>query len=327
MTARLDRGLARVEERANFRLVRVGFGWKNFDKILYPFLAVWQVRKIKPEIAHAIMESYAGGALVLVKYFSPRVKLILTLQSGDLDDARKQKKFIVKFFWRLIHTSPDFVTAISSFLVERAVRLGVPREKIEITPNGIDFNEVPEKISKEKNRVICVARLSWEKGLNYLLDAWPKVLAEFSDAKLVFVGEGDKRVEMEKQIQELNLTNSVELKGRLSHSETLKEIAKSEIFICPSLAEGLGNVFIEAQACGIPAIGTRVGGIPDVIQDGFSGLLIEPKNSEAITEALFKLLKNAELRQELARNGAESARQFDWQKIIEKINEIYYNIK
>jgi glycosyltransferase involved in cell wall biosynthesis len=152
-------------------------------------------------------------------------------------------------------------------------------------------------------------------------------LAEFSDAKLVFVGEGDKRVEMEKQIQELNLIDSVELKGRLSHSETLKEIAKSEIFICPSLAEGLGNVFIEAQACGTPAIGTRVGGIPDVIQDGFSGLLIEPKNSEAITEALFKLLKNTELRQELARNGAESARQFDWQKIIEKINEIYYNIK
>jgi glycosyltransferase involved in cell wall biosynthesis len=327
VTARLDRELARTEKRANFRLVRVGFGWKNFDKILYPFLAVWQIRKINPEIAHAIMESYAGGALVLVKYFSPSVKRILTLQSGDLDDARKQKKFIVKFFWRLIHTSPNFVTAISGFLAERAIRLGVPREKVAITPNGIDFNEVPQNISKEKNRVICVARLSWEKGLNFLLAAWPKVLAEFSDAKLVFVGEGDKRAEIEKQIEELNLENSVELKGRMSHSETLIEIAKSEVFVCPSLAEGLGNVFIEAQACGTPAIGTRVGGIPDVIKDGISGLLIEPKNSMAIATALLRLLKDVELRQELARNGLEGTKQFDWRKIIEKINEIYYNLK
>jgi glycosyltransferase involved in cell wall biosynthesis len=326
VTARLDRRLPIEEKRAAFRLERVGLGYKNLDKILYPFLAAWKVRKIKPDIAHAIMESYAGGALVLVKYFYPRAKRILTLQSGDLDDERKQRKWSVKFFWRLIHTAPDFITAISSFLAERAIRLGMKKEKVAVIPNGVDFNTLPKNILQDNRRVICVARLSWEKGIDFLIKAWPTVRQEFKDARLILVGEGDKRRNIEDLISQLGIESSVELKGKLPHNQTLEEIARSEVFICPSLAEGLGIVFIEAQACGVPVIGTLVGGIPDVIKDGETGFLIEPKKTEEIARALNKLLGNTELRKGLSARGLESARKFDWQSIIEKINELYYNL-
>lgn len=323
ITARLDKTLPRFEQRKNFRIVRVGSGRKLVDKFLYPFLAPLESKRYKPDIIHAIMESYAGGALVLSKYLLPRARRILTLQSGDLDHGSKQDKFIIKFFWKLIHTSPDQVTAISNFLALRAKRLGVPDSRLSVIPNGVDLKEVPPAGERKPKSVVCVARLSWEKGLDYLIKAWPKVIESVPDAKLELIGEGDKRSEIEQLIKQYNLAESVSLKGNLPHNQVLQELTKSEIFICPSLAEGLGIVFIEAQASGCAVIGTKVGGIPDVIWDNENGLLIEPENSDAISSALIKFLTDDGLRNRLATAAAESAKKYDWQSIIEQVDKLY----
>ena len=111
--------------------------------------------------------------------------------------------------------------------------------------------------------------------------------------------------------------------GNLPHKETLEEISKSEVFICPSLAEGLGIVFIEAQSCNVPAIGTRVGGIPDVIQDEQNGVLIDPKNSKQITDAIVKLLENKELRERIVRNAEISVKRYSWGSILKEIHKLY----
>jgi len=325
ITCRLDRKLPLTENRPFFKLIRVGIGFKKIDKYLYPFLASLRLRKIKPNIVHAVMESYAGGALLLTKYLYPRAKRILTLQSGDLDDPKKQKKILIGIFWKLIHRTPDKLTAISSFLAKRAERLGVKKENIEITPNGVDLSRIPNISEKIPNRVICVARLSWEKGLDYLIKAWPEILRKEPETKLVLVGEGDKRREIENLIKELNISGSVELRGNLPHDKTLEEIKKSEIFICPSLAEGLGIVFIEAQACGVPPIGTKVGGIPDVIQDNENGLLIEPRNSQVIADAIIKLLQDKNFTDRLSKKALETVKKYDWENIVEKISKIYEN--
>jgi len=323
ITGRYDRANPKEEQRDAFRLLRLGIGHKQLDKVLYPVLAALRVRQTKPAIAHAIMESYAGIALLLVKWLYPPTKRILTLQSGDLDDARKQRKLWIRLFWQRIHTAPHRVSAISSFLADRARRLGVPDERIAITPNGLDFSDVPENITREKNRVICVGRLSWEKAHKYTLEAWPQVLQKLPDAKLVFVGEGPERPNIEKLIQEKGLSDSVALMGNLPHQQVLEELARSEVFICPSLAEGLGNVFIEAQACGVPPIGTRVGGIPDVITHEDNGLLIESKNADQIAASVIRLLENKELKAVLSQKALETSRRFEWKNIISKIDGIY----
>jgi len=326
VAARLDRKLAKFEQRPNFKLVRVGIGHKKMDKFSYPLLAAIATRKLRPQIVHAIMESYAGGALVILKYLYPKAKRILTLQSGDLDSSVKQKKFLVKAFWKIIHRSPDKLTAISTFLAKRAENLGVSAEKISITPNGVDFSEVPPQLEKISNRVICVGRLSWEKAHCQTLKAWPDVLKSFPDATLVFVGEGPERTKIENLIKELNIGGSVKLTGNLPHKQTLEEIKKSEVFICPSLAEGLGIVFIEAQACGLAVIGTAVGGIPDVIQNNENGLLIEPNSSTAISEAIKKLLADKTLAARLAARALETVKKFSWERIIVEIENIYQKV-
>lgn len=323
VTGRFDKKLPVIENRSAFKLIRVGIGHPQIDKILYPFLAAWKCVEIKPEVVHAIMESYAGGALLLVKYLYPKAKRILTLQSGDLDSDRKQKQLALKIVWSSIHRAPHIVTAISNFLADRARKLGVKDENLIVLPNGIDLSSVPSGIEKINDRIVCVARLSWEKGLDYLIKGFAEVVKKYPAAQLVMVGEGKERGEIEKMISELNLSESVVLFGNLPHDQVLVEICKSEIFICPSLAEGLGIVFIEAQACGVPPIGTRVGGISDVITDGVDGLLIEAKNSEQITLALLKLLRDKELTSQMSINAKNGVKRFNWHEIIEKVEELY----
>lgn len=323
VTARLRKDLLKQEEKKNYQVIRVGIGHEKIDKFIYPILAAFKTKNLKPDIAHAIMESYAGGALAVLKYIYPEAKRILSLQSGDLDDERKQKQFFIKLFWKIIHISPQKITAISSFLKKRAIRLGAKEKNVFVIPNGVDLSRVPASEGKIKGRVCSVARLSWEKGLNFLLDAWPAVLEKNKRAKLILVSKGEMREALEKQARELKIEDSVEFKGALPNEEALREIQKAEVFICPSLAEGLGNVFIEAQACGTPPIGTRVGGIPDVIEDKVNGLLIEPKNSKEIAQAINWLLSDSELRERLASKGRETVKKFDWQEVINKINQIY----
>jgi len=323
-TSRLDKTLPRTEQGSGYKLVRLGFG-STYDKYIYPLCVFFNLWKYKPDIVHAIMESYAGIALFLAKYVT-RAPRILTLQSGDLDVPSKQSKKRINLLWRQIHTSPDYVTAISSFLAERAVRLGRDKNTIEVIPNGVAMDEIPIEVEKEEKRVVCVARLSWEKGLDDLIKAWPDVLKEHPTAKLVLVGEGNKRTEIEAMIRDLGIGGSVHLTGNLPHADALKEIKKSTVFICPSLAEGLGNVFIEAQACGVPVIGTEVGGIPDIIEHEVNGLLIAPKNSHDISTAINQLLTDEKLRNALVEQARKSVRKFDWKYILEHIDKVYQKL-
>lgn len=325
ITGLYDVELQRHEKRKNFKIIRVGLGHQKIDKILYPIFSNIEILKIKPKIIHAIMESYAGIALYFAKFLS-HANRILTLQSGDLDDEKKQNNIFIKLFWKKIHTTPHTITAISNFLCDRAIRLGAKKENIYIIPNGIDFKEVPGFLEKEKNRVICVARLSWEKGLDYLITAWSYVISRINDARLVIVGEGQKRKEIETMINDLKINDSVLLMGNLPHSQTLEEISKSEVFICPSLAEGLGIVFIEAQACHVPAIGTRVGGIPDVITNRYNGILIESKSHTQISNSIIELLENKELREQIIKNSEISVKKYSWESILEQIHKLYKTI-
>jgi glycosyltransferase involved in cell wall biosynthesis len=121
----------------------------------------------------------------------------------------------------------------------------------------------------------------------------------------------------------LNVESAVRFTGPLPNREALAEVAASGMFVLPSLGEGLGIVLIEAQALGVPAVGTRVGGIPDVIEDGVSGLLVPQKDPEAIAQAVIHLCKNPELARRLADGATSRLSRFDWDRIVERYAEIY----
>ncbi len=324
-TARNSKKNLKLEKGKGYEIHRLGLG-SIVDKWLFPLLAPIAAMRAKPKLVHAVMESYAGIALAIFKTFNWRTPAILTLQSGDLDDSRKQK-MIPFLLWKIIHLAPTHLTAISRYLAERAERLGAPKERISIIHNGVDLKEIDSLLQKQRGtvpfRIVSVGRLSWEKGHEYLISSLPLIKKEFPEAHLVLVGGGAEEEKLRKLAAALDLSSSVYFRGMLPHGRAMGEAALAEAFVCPSLAEGMGIVFLEAQALGIPVIGTYVGGIPDVIENEVTGLLVPPKDSVAIAEAVKRIFRDQELKSKLITTAKNNIAIFSWDRITEQVASLY----
>jgi glycosyltransferase involved in cell wall biosynthesis len=323
-TARISRAVPAFEKRDGYEIRRVGVGHKHVDKWLFCVLAPFAALCIKTTVVHAVMESYAGIALWVFGLLKPRVARVLTLQSGDLDSVEKQQR-IPHWLWKKIHTAPHKITAISHFLAARAERLGVGPERISVIVNGVDLSRITPRNPSQRvsHRIVCVARLSWEKGLPNLLDALALVRKKIPDAHLVLVGDGVLCETLQGQATRLGIEDAVLFRGNLQNDEALAVVQTAQVFVCPSLAEGLGIVFIEAQALGVPVIGTAVGGIPEVIADGETGLLVPPNDAEAIAVALERFLTDEVLADRCVAEALHRVPRFDWARIVEQFALLY----
>ena len=329
VTARLDatlprREIRRLENGATHEIVRLGFGTKS-DKFLFPLLApLWTLGQ-PHDLVHAVMESYAGIALWWYRAFGGKKPTVLTLQSGDLDMPEKNRK-IPRWVWRNIHVSPTLVVGISTALTERAKALGAKRTMT--IPNGVDFghlNNIPRG-TKSVHRIVTVARLSPEKGLPFLIEAMKIARHSVPDAELAIVGGGALEAELKAFTAEQSLQDVVHFLGAKPNAEAMAEVAKSEVFVLPSLGEGLGIVLLEAQALGMPVIGTRVGGIPDVIEHEKTGLLVPPSDAEAIASAVVRLLTDRALAERCVAEAKSRLAKFDWDKIAERYAALYQEL-
>jgi glycosyltransferase involved in cell wall biosynthesis len=148
-----------------------------------------------------------------------------------------------------------------------------------------------------------VGRISKEKGHKYFLEASKIVLKDFPDAKFLIVGEGEIRNELERFAEEIGIADSVLFTG---YYKNLSEVlAAIDLFVIPSLTESLPLVVLEAMAAGKPVISTDVGGIPEVVIHGKTGLLVGPKRSEEMANSIVLLLKNSDVMFNLAKNGKQ----------------------
>lgn len=305
VTARMRRDLPKYDKlHGKIPVMRVGFGY-TFDKWLYPFLAPLAVRKMKPDVCHAVLETFAGLALV----FCNVPKKILTCQTTN-------RSFLKGFIVR----SADQVTAISDALIN----IVQPYRKDVVTkiPNGIhvhEFADARKKHKKVAGRILFVGRLEKQKGVDLLIEAFLTVQKKHA-CRLYIVGSGSLAASLKKRYaSEQHITFDGALTGPL----LLQKYAQSEIFCGLSRSEALGNVFLEAQAAGCAVVGTTVGGIPDTVTHNKTGLLVEPENVSAAAEALEKLLTDPTLRAELGASGIENASQYDWGDIATEYAKLY----
>ena len=156
-----------------------------------------------------------------------------------------------------------------------------------------------------------------------MIEALPKILESFPETKLILIGDGQERKSLELKVKNLNLENKVEFKGEIPHEKIPEELAKSSVFILPSLEEGQGLVVLEAQAAQVPVIATNVGGIPDFIRDGESGILVEPKNSLKLSQSVIRIFSDPEFAQNLVKNASINLEKYDWRNIAGEIDQIY----
>lgn len=295
-------------------VIRVGLGLP-IDRWLYPFLAPFAVRKLQPQIIHAVLESFAGLAMIFCRFTLPKAKRLLTLQSTN-----------TSFLLGPMHHAAHRITAISTTLVERAKRYH--REDVVIIPNGIDWRAMEaatKKIPKATPlHVLFVGRLESMKGVDTLLHAFAQLPEHLKDrTQLHVVGDGSQRAMLGVLAGELNISSHVIFKGYLPPPAVYDEYAGAEIFCGLSRSEALGNVFLEAQAAGCAVVAANVGGIPDIVMDGQTGLLVPADDPHAAMLALEKLLSNEDLRRQFQDEAIWHAMHFDWGQIALQYEEIY----
>jgi glycosyltransferase involved in cell wall biosynthesis len=191
------------------------------------------------------------------------------------------------------------LAAVSDSVAQRLLDSGVPPKKIRTIANGIDVqtferaNPLP-MLNFEKSKVVgMVARLDLQKGFEYLLRAARELCRTLPGLKVVIVGEGPDRKAIEDMIQRFGLQANVILAGQ--HSDMPGIYAAMDVFVLPSLNEGLPMTILEAMAASKPVIATRVGAIPKVIKDGHTGLLVDPGDVDGLRNALARLLTDSNL--------------------------------
>ena len=183
---------------------------------------------------------------------------------------------------------------------------------------------INERVVPGEPLVIACGSLTEQKGYPYLLDAFHRVRGK-REAKLWILGEGEQREYIESEISALGLEEDVELLG--FRDNPFKFMAAADVFVLSSLWEGFGNVVVEAMACGTPVVSTDCPyGPGEIITHGETGLLVSPADSKALAEALLRVLDDRELRERLAENGRERARDFHAAEIGRQYLELFREV-
>jgi glycosyltransferase involved in cell wall biosynthesis len=275
--------------------------------------------------AHFLDQGYIGAKLKSL-YNKP---LVITAHGGEVYDLPFKSQWY-NTLYRYVIGEADQVITVSNFNAEKLLSLGVPSKKIHVIPNG--YNEaffkalsviaMRQKLELPLNKkiLLSIGNLVPEKGHTFLIDAMRFVIQKHQDALLIIIGDGILREELERQVKHLGLSGKVLLLGRKSHEEIPMWINACDIFVAPSLTESFGVVIIEALACGKPVVGTRVGGIPEIISSCEVGILVESAHSSSLAEGLLEAMARKWSQMAIT----SYAEQYSWNQIVPKIIDVYY---
>ena len=333
ITARMQRSFARRERIGNAEVHRVGIGMPIFDKLFSPFLGAFVARKLmkKHDVMcfWSMMITYASGAPFLLKCFGlhKNIPILLTLQEGDSPQYIKHGRFgFINLSWRIALRFADQVQVISSYLADMARQYGY-KGKISIVPNGANSKnfqtDSKSKISKQKT-IITTSRLVHKNGVDILIDAIAKVRELIPDIQCWVLGDGEEKNNLALRVTRYALQDNVKFFGTIPYEKIAEYLAQADIFVRPSRSEGLGTAFLDAMAAGVPIIGTPVGGIPDFLKDGETGLFVRPDDADDLAGKIEHLMKDGALRVLLAENGRRLVEEhYDWNSIEDRVRALF----
>lgn len=350
--ARIKKELPAEEKIGNVNVRRLGRGWGKIDKFLLPWRGFKLAKRLydnkKHDLVWAIMASFGGLAALFFKEQFPAVPYVLTLQEGDTPAHIYSRAQWLGPYYGKMFKKANFITAISHYLKDYAFKNGA-NCPMKVVPNGVDLEKFspcggsPEgrkvinqnlksklNIKENEKIIITVSRLVEKNGIGDLIAAIPAVASRQPDVKLIIVGSGPLEKNLKTKVKNLKLENKVLFLGSVSNDEVPNYLATADVFVRPSLAEGLGNSFLEAMAAGVPIVGTPVGGIPDFLIDPSAGsgqatgLFCEVKNPASIAQKINQILDDEILRQKIIANGKKLVQEkYDWDNIALKMRDIF----
>jgi glycosyltransferase involved in cell wall biosynthesis len=249
--------------------------------------------------------------------------------------------YLLKSSEKKLMKRSDALIAVSMYTKEELTEFyDIDEEKIHVIYNGVDVEKFkPNKdraglrrelgLEEKQKIILFVGRLYQRKGLDTLLQSIPKVIQNFKDVKFVLSGEGFKqnKEKLLKLAKKLDIENHVLFAGYFPDEKLPDLYATSDIFVLPALYENFPFAILEAQATGLPVISTRVGGIPELITNNENGLLVDPADSEQLTEATLTLLQNPHFAEKLGRSGRKLVEEkFAWPLVTGEVVDLYSTI-
>ena len=294
--------------------------------LLGPPLAVWLIfwRGVQVLVAQSPYEGFAAAVAKRVgRWFGRKVALVVE-SHGDFEVSLfLQRRIWFPGLYRMLMRQAarfslrhaDVLRAISTSTGAQLQRLA-PDKPILKFPTWTDigmFFEAGGVEQKYGDQVVYAGVLIPRKGVHFLLDAFAKVNREVPTARLLLVGNPENAQyaqSLRDQVEGLELNGTVAFQNHEPQRELGRRIARARVFVLPSLSEGLGRVVVEAMACGTPVIGSRVGGIPEMIEDSVTGFLVPPGHVEALADRIRWVLSHREEAQEMGQRARESAKAF-----------------
>jgi len=303
-----------------------------FNSFIFSRFAKQLSKKRRFDVLHQFHVFPLGGACVITKYML-RLPLVTSLMGWDTYTPIKalSKVFIPFLHWVMVNS--DIVTSPSKALATHS-----RRRNVAIIPHGVDcslFNQNINgletrkrlKIGDDEVLVLTVQRLHPRKGLECLLKALGIVVRENSKVKIVIVGEGPEREKLESLAGKLHITRNVTFLGSVDHTDLPKVYAACDIFVLHTLYEAFGIVLVEAMASCKPVVSTNVGGVPEIVQNGKTGLLVPPRNSNLLAKAILLLASDEILRRTMGKEGRKIVeKRYDWSVIVERYLDLYSSI-
>jgi glycosyltransferase involved in cell wall biosynthesis len=227
------------------------------------------------------------------------------------------------------------IIAPSTELLEVARQLGVSSDRSVFIPNAVDSNKFSTDVARGSVRacydipadqllILCPRRLVPKNGIEFLIESLHLIRHQLDKISVLIVGEGSEREKLEARVRELGLQKSVIFCGSQSNDELPAFYADADIVAIPSLMEATSIAGLEAMACARAVVATRVGGLPEIIEDGVTGLLVPPQDPKALAVAITRLLETPELRKQLGMAArARVEREFTWDQVASKTSNAY----
>ena len=283
---------------------------------------VRHIRTLGPAVAHSF-EYYSNLMMIpMARLAGVPVIIGSHRQLGDLLPPLKRKAQIA-VFWLC-----DFVVCNSRAAADYLIRHGLPAKKLVVIPNmlaesAFAVREPALPRSSGVLRVGMIARMNHAvKNHAAFLDAASRLMRRIPNTEFVLVGDGPLRASLEQTARRLRLGQQVVFMG--DQQDIPAVLAALDVSVLPSLSESAANVVLESMAAGVPVVATRVGGSPELIQDGETGFLVPPSDPDRLVSAIETLLTRSELRREYGKRGREWARaQFSMEKVRDQYEQLY----
>ena len=282
----------------------------------------------KFDIIHT--HAYSAGTIGRISAFLAGVPVIISHNHSVYDYYGKFYN-LVEWFLSLITDRVICISEVVNGFANKTQRIN--SKKLITIHNGIDdVCDLTEKSSSDLKKelgipinhpVICtISHMEEHKGLKYLLEAASLLLQSKNDVSFLLVGEGVLKKELKILCADLKIEKNVIFAGE--QSDISEILSLSDIFVLPSLREGLPLTILEAMACGKPVIATNVGGIPEIVKDGENGILVYPKDPETLYMAMNELLGDREKREKMGRIGKRVCDEsFRTKTMVEKVEDLY----